>query len=576
MRKSSITSRLFVLMAATHLFPLAPPALAQTDLHSEQQKLTAIDALGGASFGFSVAVRGNRAIVGAPRADGAGNQSGSASVFRASPINALWLQESKLTASDAATEDQFGYSVAVFGDWAVVGARKDDDGGNNSGSAYIFRRDDKGTPSDPSDDAWIEATKLTASDAGANDEFGYSVSMSGERIVVGARFDNDVASSSGSVYVFRREDKGTPSDPGDDVWIEETKLTASDAEGGETFGSAVSIGKDRIVVGAQFADTPGGIGSGAAYVFRVDDNGTTADLSDDVWFEEAKLTASGSSNQFGRAASISGDRALVGAQNNSAYVFRLDNSGTPQNPDDDGWVQEAKLVASDAAEAAEFGYSVALSGDRALVGALFGNAPWAADSGSAYFFQREDSGTPVDPIDDVWIQESKLVASDASFSDFLGFSVALSGGRAIAGAPFDAAMGAGSEAGHGSAYAYTVSEEVPAGQVPDGNGVAGLPLILSEETNDRIRLSWDDSCSGDDTDYEIYEGALGDFASHIPLVCSTGGSTTKSFVPAAGDTYYLVVPSNGFREGGYGADSAGNPRPLPVNTCLPQSIGSCE
>ena len=106
--------------------------------------------------------------------------------------------------------------------------------------------------------------------------------------------------------------------------------------------------------------------------------------------------------------------------------------------------------------------------------------------------------------------------------------------------------------------------------------MAGLPLILSEETNDRIRLSWDDSCSGDDTDYEIYEGTLGDFASHIPLVCSTGGSTTKSFVPAAGDTYYLVVPNNGFREGAYGVDSAGNPRPLPVNTCLPQSVGACE
>ncbi len=179
MRISSVTSRVFVLTVATHLLSLAPPALAQTELHSEQQKLTAMDAAGGESFGFSVAVRGNRAIVGAPRDDGIGNQSGSASVFRASPIGPIWLEETKLTASDAAAEDQFGYSVAVRGDWAVVGSRQDDDGGNNSGSAYLFRLDDNGTPSDPSDDVWIEQIKLTASDAGATDEFGYSVSIRG-------------------------------------------------------------------------------------------------------------------------------------------------------------------------------------------------------------------------------------------------------------------------------------------------------------------------------------------------------------------------------------------------------------
>ena len=91
MRVSSVTSRVFVLTAAIHLLPVAPPALAQTDIHSEEQKLTAMDAVGGESFGFSVAVRSNRAIVGAPRDDGIGNQSGSATVFRHSPVGAIWL-----------------------------------------------------------------------------------------------------------------------------------------------------------------------------------------------------------------------------------------------------------------------------------------------------------------------------------------------------------------------------------------------------------------------------------------------------------------------------------------------------
>ena len=161
MRISSVTSRVLVLTAATQLLPVAPPALAQTDIHSEQQKLTALDADGGEAFGRSVSISGNRIAVGAPSDDDAGNQSGSAYIFRLSIIDAIWIQETKLTASDAAVEDQFGFSVAVRGDRAVVGARLDDDAGNKSGSAYIFRRDDNGTPSDPGDDVWIEETKLT-------------------------------------------------------------------------------------------------------------------------------------------------------------------------------------------------------------------------------------------------------------------------------------------------------------------------------------------------------------------------------------------------------------------------------
>ncbi len=161
MRISSVGFRVFVLTAAVHLLPVAPPALAQTDIHSEQQKLTALDADGGEAFGKSVSISGNRIVVGAPSDDDEGNSTGSAYIFRLSIIDDIWIQETKLTASDAAAGDQFGHSVAVRRDRAVVGARLDDDAEGNSGSAYIFRRDDNGTPSDPGDDVWIEETKLT-------------------------------------------------------------------------------------------------------------------------------------------------------------------------------------------------------------------------------------------------------------------------------------------------------------------------------------------------------------------------------------------------------------------------------
>ncbi len=175
-------------------------------------------------------------------------------------------EEAKLTASDAAVSDGFGSSVSISGDRAVVGARVDNDAGSLSGSAYVFRRDDGGTPAVPSDDVWVEEAKLTASDAAAYDEFGSSVSISGDRAVVGAYRNDDAGSLSGSAYVFRRDDNGTPSDPSDDVWAEEVKLTASDAAADDRFGSSVSISGDRAVVGAYRNDDAGPF-SGSAYVF---------------------------------------------------------------------------------------------------------------------------------------------------------------------------------------------------------------------------------------------------------------------------------------------------------------------
>ena len=112
----------------------------------------------------------------------------------------FFLDESKLTASDGAASDYFGGSVSVSGDYAVIGADWDDDNGNNSGSAYVFERDGAGN--------WSEVQKLTASDGAAGDEFGWSVSISGDYLVIGAYADDDNGSSSGSAYVFERDGFG--------------------------------------------------------------------------------------------------------------------------------------------------------------------------------------------------------------------------------------------------------------------------------------------------------------------------------------------------------------------------------
>ena len=159
-----------------------------------------------------------------------------------------WSQQAKLTASDGATSDYFGSSVGISGDYAIVGANYDDDKGSASGSAYIFKRD--GT-------AWTEQVKLTASDGAAGDWFGTSVSISGDYVLVGASYDDDGGSDSGSAYIFKREAT---------VWTEQVKLAASGGAAVDYFGCSVSISGDYVIVGACGDDSY----RGSAYVFKRD------------------------------------------------------------------------------------------------------------------------------------------------------------------------------------------------------------------------------------------------------------------------------------------------------------------
>jgi photosystem II stability/assembly factor-like uncharacterized protein len=114
-----------------------------------------------------------------------------------------------------------------------------------------------------------------------------------------------------------------------------------------------------------------------------------------------------------------------------------------------------------------------------------------------------------------------------------------------------------------------------AGAVPDGDAVPGVPLTMTRLGNGDLTLSWDASCLSNDDDFAIYEGLLGDFTSHVPLFCSTGGETSKTLTPSSGDRYYLVVPRNFDREGSYGVESGGAERPPSVSACLTQQFGAC-
>ncbi len=386
---------------------------------NEVAKLTASDGAAVDWFGYSVSIFGDVAIVGTPEGD---NTRGSAYIFYRDAGGAdAWSEVVKLTASDRYVEDGFGYSVSISGDVAIVGAYCDDDKDYDSGSAYIFYRDAGGA------DAWREVKKLTASDGAGTDWFGYSVSISGDMAIVGAYGDDDKGRDSGSAYIFYRDAGGVGN------WGEVKKLAASDGAGTDYFGYSVSVSGDVTIVGA-YCDDDKDDDSGSAYIFYRDAGGA------DAWEEVKKVTASDGAayDRFGYSVSISGDMAIIGAYG-AAYIFYRDAGGA------DAWEEVKKVTASDGAAYDRFGHSVSISGDMAIIGA-YGDDDKGDDSGSAYLFSRDEGGAGN------WGEVAKLTASDGAAYDWFGHSVSISGDMAVIGAHGDDDKGVES----GSAYTFLI------------------------------------------------------------------------------------------------------------------------
>jgi len=268
-------------------------SLAVAPAWMQQQELIASDGAANDSFGISVSVSGDTAVIGACGANGAG----AAYVFVQN--GGLWRQQQELAASDGATNDCFGASVAVSGDTAVIGASAKNSG---RGAAYVFVL---------SGGLWSQQQELTASDGAAFDEFGASVSAIGDTAVIGAVGKN---AYQGAAYVFVLSGG---------VWTQQQELTASDGAAGDGFGSSVSMSGDLALIGAGGKTVNSQVSQGAAYVFAL--SGTT-------WTQQQELTASdgGVFDQFGNSVSVSGNTVVIGAASKTinsqpnqgaAYVF---------------------------------------------------------------------------------------------------------------------------------------------------------------------------------------------------------------------------------------------------------------
>lgn len=367
---------------------------------------TASDAGSEDHFGSAVGLDGDTLVVGAPLNDDSQFGSGSVYVFsRNQGGSGNWGQVQELNASDPGNGDEFGFSVDVEGDTILVGAPYDNDQGGDSGSVYLFQRNQGGA------DNWGQVAKLTNTTGAAGDEFGFDVAIDGDTAVVGAPLDDDGGSQAGAVHVFSRNEGGS------DQWGQVTTLTASDAALNDRFGYAVDIDGNDVVVGARDETS-----TGAIYLFAF--SGT--------WTQTKKKRAGGAlgDDNFGRAVAIENGRVLVGApqdnsQRGTAFIFERNQGGVNQ------WGQVKRLTAGDSAPLDQFGRSVALSGSVALVGAHEDHVGIYGDAGSAYVFHRDAGGAGN------WGESAKLVGNNPSSLDNTGTGVALIDDAAVLGAPFE-------------------------------------------------------------------------------------------------------------------------------------------
>jgi hypothetical protein len=394
-----------------------------------------------------------------------------------------------LKASNTEANDRFGTSISLSGDTLAVGAifessaatgingNQNDHSDEASGAVYVFRLTGA---------SWAQEAYIKASNTDAGDTFGWSVSVSGDTLAVGAineasaatgvngnQSDNS-APQAGAVYVFRRS--GT-------VWAQEAYVKASNTDAGDAFGNSVSLSGDTLVVGAPFESSNAtGINgdqsdnsadkSGAAYVFQR--SGTT-------WTQQAYVKASNTDAQdcFGTAVALDGDTLAVGANGESSKATGINGDESDNSAMNSGatyvfqlagsdWSQQAYVKASNTEAGDSFGWQLSLSGDTLAVSAVdeSSNATGidgdqannsAAQSGAVYVFSRSGSA---------WMQQAYVKASNTEAGDGFGWSVSLSGDTLAVGALYESSNATGingdqannSAPGSGAVYLFYRSD----------------------------------------------------------------------------------------------------------------------
>ncbi|MEM1206411.1 MAG: hypothetical protein AAGN66_24475 [Acidobacteriota bacterium] len=386
---------------------------------TEIKKLVNTSAQAIEDAGWSVAISGDTAVVGARFADvPLLADAGKVYVFErdfGGPDN--WGLVKEIRASDPQTGAHFGVSVAIDGDYIAVGANNHDDFLiPGSGRAYVFARNEGGL------DNWGEIRNIANPTPQINDWFGWSVALNGDTLVVTAMLaDQPFIFDAGEAVVYQKDQGGF------DSWGEVKTLLAPTPAAFDLFGQDAAIDGDTVVIGAMLRDVEN-LDDGAAFVFERNSGGPSFwGLTNTLQANDGKT-----SDRFGDAVAVDGDTIVVGADfadntgidTGSAYVFERDNGGVGF------WGQSAKLTASDLESGDYFGWAVAVEGDDVIVGAHLDDSP-LLNAGSAYLFRR-DAGGP-----GAWGEVEKFTSATLSPGDDFGIAVDLDNGTLVVGARLD-------------------------------------------------------------------------------------------------------------------------------------------
>jgi len=364
-------------------------------------------------FGNYVSISDDYAIVGSYWDDDNGSKSGSAYIFKRQENT--WVEHAKIKPSDGDADTWFAWSVAIYGDYALVGCRFDNEKGDDSGSAYIFKREGN---------SWIEQQKLSPDDGSAGDEFGECVSIYENYALISAYHDNVYGEHSGSVYIFKRDAN---------QWVQQAKLFPDQGLAGEIFGESVSIFGDYVIVGACGNNEKGDY-TGAAYVFKREGN---------LWKQQAKLISHdrNAGHAFGYNVSIYKEYAMVGAcgvadngtSSGAAYIFKQI---------DDQWIEQVKLLPDDNVTKDHFGRAIFLHDQYAVIGSAYDDDN-GEDSGSLYIYKNEN---------EQWKHLMKINPDDGESNDLFGLYASMSGDNIITSSLDDDDKGLNS----GSAYIFNL------------------------------------------------------------------------------------------------------------------------
>ena len=411
-------SRLFITLFLVSVVHNAP----SQQIACDQIQLTDSDGTFADRFGFSVSISGDTLVTGSNLDDVAGiRDQGSVTIFQRDATR--WREVRKLTLQNGALSDNFGHSVSLSGDTLAVGSPFQKIGDNEKqGSVTLFSRNQGGA------EQWGQIATLTATDGAADDIFGFSVSLFGDTLAVGAPGDSIITNTKqGSVTLFQRNFGGA------DNWGElPVKLVSSDGAPFDFFGWSISLSEDTLAVGAYRDSVADQVSQGSVTVF--DRNLTGADQ----WGEVRKITASDGTERdlFGSSVSLSGDTLVIGAEGDnfgaeenifqgSAYIFGRDQGSTG------AWGEIRKIVTADSLPDDRAGAAVATAGDLIAVGARSDDIASNEKQGSVILYSRDEGGIGQ------WGMLRTITANDGSADDRFGSALALSEDTLVIGAHAD-------------------------------------------------------------------------------------------------------------------------------------------